>query len=353
MPKSNYPRPLYPNHIVTLSTKLSRAFISGPGVYDDRGRVYLEAGDDTNYSSGELWRFKCYYYSCTDEDLVFPFHWPCYELLALALTGTDDIETAIKQVDNDVLYTIMRSIPLGHGRCLSLDYGVNSKAHEQWWLCILGYEFVVAPFDDPSANSMLLRATISSGSFQLRAVDHDLGPKVNNDPFRKLPYDIVHAILGFVWDNDSILSLCQASWLVHRTLRDSESFWRGRIRTSLACLFELHHLIANDHELLRGKSFKGLLLALDSLTRPKKHIRGPFMGLANRRHVWGVCEQIADLYFGTNAAAESNDRSVRCLIHGPGLPIWTADGIRTTHKALYAQTTTSGPSTSSDQCCWR
>ena len=336
------------------STKLSRAFISGPGVYHDRGGVYLEAGDDTNYSSGKLWGIKCYYYNCVKEDLVFPFHWPCYELLARALTGTNDVETAIKQVDNDVLYTIMRSSPLPErGRGLSLDYDVNSKAQEQWWLCIPGYEFVVAPFGDPSANSMILHATISSSSFQLRAVDHDLRPKVNNDPFRKLPYDIVHAILGFVWDNDSILSLCQASWLVCCTLRDDESFWRGRIRRSLACLFELDHLIANDHELLRGKSFKGLLLALDSLTRPKRHIRGPFMGLANRRRVWGVCEQIADLYFGTNAAAESNDLSVRCSIHGPGFPIWTAGGIRTTQRALYAQTTISGPSISSDQCSWR
>ncbi|KAK5659552.1 hypothetical protein OQA88_754 [Cercophora sp. LCS_1] len=302
------------------TTGAKKAFISGPGVYNDRGRVHLEVGDDTNYPSGELWRLRCYYYDCADEDLVFPFHWPCYELLARALTGTDDTEAAIRQVDNDVLYTVMQCNPLKRGRGLSLDYGINSKAHEQWWLCIPGCEFVVAPFGDHSANSMLLRATISSNSFQLQAVDHDLGPKVKNDPFRQLPYDIVHAIVGFVWDNASIMNLCQASWSVHCTLRASEPFWRGRIKTSLACLFELHHLIANDHELLRGKSFKGLLLALDSLTRPKRHIRGPFMGLANRRHAWGACEQIANLYFGTNAAADSNNRSARCSIHGPGFP---------------------------------
>jgi len=193
-------------------------------------------------------------HDCTIEDLVFPFHWPCYKLLARALTEADDVETAISQVDKDVLYFIMQSNPLERGRGLSLDYGVNSKAQEQWWRCIPRYEFFVAPFDYPLASSMLLRATISSNSFQLPAVDRDFGPKVRDGPFRKLPYDIVHTILSFVWDDDSILSLCRASWLMHCALRDNEPFWRCRIRTSLPCFFELHHLLANDHELLRGKS---------------------------------------------------------------------------------------------------
>lgn len=48
------------------------------------------------------------------------------------------------------------------------------------------------------------------------------------------------------------------------------------------------------------KKLKGLLLAVDSLTRPKKHMRGSFMGLANRRRIWSLCKQIADLYLGTS-----------------------------------------------------
>jgi len=314
-------------------------------VYGGGRGVRLKDGDGTNDPSWRPPGFTCYSYRNSDENLAFPFHWPCYELLARALTrGIDDVETAMKQVDNDVLYTIMRSNPLEYHSCLSLDYGVNSEAQDDWWLCIPGYEFVVAPFDDHPANSTLLHATISSSSFQLPAVDHDLGPKVKNDPFRKLPYEIVHAILGFVRDNDSVLSLCRASWSVHVTVRDDESFWRSRIRTSLACLFELHRLVANDydHKLLRGKSFKGLLLALDSLTRPKRHVRGPFMGLTNRRHVWGVCEQIADMYFDfrPNAAAQSDDRSfARRPIYGPGFRIWRADG--TASKARDGDETTS------------
>lgn len=161
-------------------------------MYTDRGRVHVEAGDEQNYPSERAWRFSCYSFDSRDMDLVFPFHWPCYELLARALAGTDDVEAAIKQVDNDLLYVTMQRILRIYPKCLNLNYGVNSKAQEQWWRCILGYEFVVAPFDNTTtANSILLRATISSNSFQLPAVERNLGPKVEKDPFQKLPYEIV------------------------------------------------------------------------------------------------------------------------------------------------------------------
>jgi len=289
---------------LTLGIQIIRAFISGPGVYSDRSRVTVEPGDDPNYPGEEkMWAFSCYSssYKDADEDQVFPFHWPCYELLARALAGTDDVKTATKQVDNDVLNAVMRSIVSTYPRHLDLDYGASAKAHSQWWRCILGYEFVVAPFDDRTQVNavLLLRSIISSNSFQLPAVNCDLGPKVRNDPFQKLPREILHMIISFVRDNDSVLRLCRASWLVHCALRVDEPFWRGRIRTTLPCFFELHRLIADDRELLRGKSLKGLLLAVDSLTWPRKHMRGPFMGLANRRRIWSVCEQIAHLYLST------------------------------------------------------
>ncbi|KAK0708498.1 hypothetical protein B0H67DRAFT_648554 [Lasiosphaeris hirsuta] len=275
-----------------------KAFVSGPGRYYDRSIVDVEVGDDPSYPYTEAYRFRCYSPD-DDDDPVFPFHRPCYELLAQALTRTDGVETAVKQVGKDALYAAMQSIPHPIRRCLSLDYGFNAKAQEQWWRCMLGYEFVVAPLDCTPASSALLRATIASHSFQPAAVARDLAPKVRNDLFQKLPFEIFHMVLSLVGDNDAVLSLCRASWPVNAALRDNEPFWRSRIRTSLRCLFELHPLIADDH-LPPGKSLKGLLLALDALTRPRKHMRGPFMGLANRRHVWSVCEQLVDVYLAAS-----------------------------------------------------
>lgn len=42
--------------------------------------------------------------------------------------------------------------------------------------------------------------------------------------------------------------------------------------------------------------YKGLFLWLEKYTKPRKGLEGPFMGIANRRRIWGVCEQYAALY---------------------------------------------------------
>src|SRR4051812_46231520 len=95
------------------------------------GRVQVEAGDDPNFSRGVPFQQESNYsFNLEKGDYpVFPFHWPCYTLLAQALPGTGDVETAIKQVDKDVLYALMRSESRHEDQgCLRLDYGVNAKA---------------------------------------------------------------------------------------------------------------------------------------------------------------------------------------------------------------------------------
>lgn len=42
--------------------------------------------------------------------------------------------------------------------------------------------------------------------------------------------------------------------------------------------------------------YKGLFLFLDAATQPRKGITGPWMALANRRRIWGVCGQLVDAY---------------------------------------------------------
>lgn len=67
------------------------------------------------------------------------------------------------------------------------------------------------------------------------------------------------------------------------------------IRTHLApWLWEIIDLVDGDE--LPGFDYKGLFLWLDKVTQPKFGMGGPFMGVANRRRIWGVCGQLVDAY---------------------------------------------------------
>ncbi|KAK0647023.1 hypothetical protein B0T16DRAFT_171869 [Cercophora newfieldiana] len=233
---------------------------------------------------------------------LFPFHWPCYKLLARALTETNSnvpVATTTNQIDKHVLFIVMERKINTASKCLNLDYGLAATSQDYCWRSIPGYELLVAPFDETPSTSTLLRTTctISPDALHFPAVKGDLTAKVKSDPFQKLPNEIIGIILGFPIDIVSVLNLCRASWSVRCVLQDNDLFWKGRIRIDLPCFFELHQLMAEDPELLRGKNVKGLLLALHEMTRPMKGMTGPFMGLANRRRVWSVCEQIAALYW--------------------------------------------------------
>lgn len=41
---------------------------------------------------------------------------------------------------------------------------------------------------------------------------------------------------------------------------------------------------------------KGLFVWLDAMTTPRVRVRDPWLGVANRRRIWGVCGQLADEY---------------------------------------------------------
>lgn len=50
-------------------------------------------------------------------------------------------------------------------------------------------------------------------------------------------------------------------------------------------------MLASDQ--LNGLDLRKVYLYLQRATEAKLGMRGPFLGVANRRRIWGVCEQIA------------------------------------------------------------
>lgn len=153
---------------------------------------------------------------------------------------------------------------------------------------------VVNPIPAPTFAAFL-HDTISSTDFTLPPPTAINSP-IRHDPFATLPYDVAHALL-LLLPAHTVLSLCTASYPLHSFFGPSNRlFWRAALSACTPWFWELHNLIRGGTLDLQTTEYKGLFLWVDNHTRPRKGLRGPFMGVANRRRIWGVCEQLAAEY---------------------------------------------------------
>lgn len=274
------------------ASSIRKTFIAGPGHYWDYGSVEIDAGqpDPNQPDDGN---FTCYYSIESGELPVFPFHWCCYELLLRTLTGTTDAD----KLDRDLLYNIMHELAPDYAKALELDYGDPCPDQDQFWCSNAGEEvLVVQPSLNPEITS-LLRSAIAEDTFKKTDsadMSLNLESRISSDPFSKLPYDILYKVCASL-PFGSISDLSIASWLVNVTLRSTDGLWKHLLRNSMPWFFELHDLL-DDEKLMENRDFRKLFLWIEKMTRPRLWMDGPFMGVANRRRIWGVCEQLAERY---------------------------------------------------------
>ncbi|OCK76198.1 hypothetical protein K432DRAFT_336121 [Lepidopterella palustris CBS 459.81] len=264
-----------------------RAFISGPGTYNNYGTITVTKGGDLNQP--EESSLICYYTQSSNETPVFPLHWSCFEILARALTGSQDVS----KIDKDALYSIMAELTSEFGSHLNLRYG-NIHRIYQFWECVPGEEFSVTnPLHIPGFCEFL-STSIASINFDIPSASLDSEKDVVHDPFNKLPYDLLYTLFPYL-GGDSTLALIKASWHVHCSTRDN-AFWKQLIRWEILPWFwELREILAEERS--SDFDYKGLYLWLDKMTTPEFGMEGPFMGIANRRRIWDVCQQLANIYF--------------------------------------------------------
>ncbi|RYP73013.1 hypothetical protein DL771_003881 [Monosporascus sp. 5C6A] len=264
------------------------AFISGPCSYSGYGSVDLkdEAGNDPNFDSDN----QCYF-AFDGTTLVYPFHKPCLEMLAWVLTGTPQLEL----LDKDRLYKTLHNLPMESYRPdLDYNFGGPNPYRMSNWFPDQGMEFLVAnPLPASRTVQDLLRGTVGSADFVLGGLD--LSTRVRFDPFRGLPYDLMHEIFGLLSAED-LVRLATASWPIHFVLRSNSGFWTLYAKQTLPWFPEFRELLG-DSTLLDGKSLTKLFCWADKATIRKEGMTGPLMSIANRRRIWGICEQISPAYF--------------------------------------------------------
>lgn len=213
-------------------------------------------------------------------------------LLVRVLTGTSDLS----RVNKDIVYSTFQE--LYWDRRLKVDYGepeASKDPEDQFWYCVEGEEVLVS---NPSPTSYLedfTKATIASYDFKLPSHFHDITTKVTSDPFEKLHYDLIYRIC-ITMPSRSVFDLSMASKQVFTLLNMNTDFWKKYIKYKMPWFFELQNLL-DDTEITEEKDLMGLFRWANRVTEPKEFMEAAFMPIANRRRIWGVCEQIADTYF--------------------------------------------------------
>ncbi|KAF2623114.1 hypothetical protein BU25DRAFT_462263 [Macroventuria anomochaeta] len=265
---------------------VTKAFISGLGRYVDYGSFEIvKAGNDPNDIGAD--EYDCYTAGGGDvDDPTFPFHEACYRVLAKYLECSDS-----KEIDKDVLYGVVRQCGEDWGGNLNLDYG--GVQAEQFWDCQPGEEYLVCSPDQDSELQRILPSLLPDELLSTSA-SPDLSHKVQHDPLGVLHFDILCGICQCLPIEDT-LKLMQASYHVSSLTRN-RTFWRQMTRLHLApWLWETKNIACN-RDPYPDFDHKGLFLWLDKVTRPTFGMEGPFMGIANRRRIWNVCEQLAPVY---------------------------------------------------------
>ncbi|KAA8651250.1 F-box protein [Aspergillus tanneri] len=115
------------------------------------------------------------------------------------------------------------------------------------------------------------------------------------NPFGRLPLEIVERICLYL-PGESLKALIQASLSI-RLLTQDNFFWKRFMQWDMPWFWELHA----SQALKKGPedlNYKRLYLLLDSMTAPRYGMDDlSVIGVANRRRIWGVCEQLAPHYF--------------------------------------------------------
>ncbi|KAF7326367.1 putative f-box domain protein [Mycena venus] len=283
------------------STAIDKMYLTGRSTYQDFGHFNVDPSEDPNFPEDDS-HSQCFVICDATQTSCYPIHQPCLQLLAKVLCSDENIEN----LDKDILYHAMSSLHGDLASGLDLDYGQPESEFEQTWGPRSGAEvLVVNPMATPSFTQFL-RNAVSTTEFTLPP-SYIITSRVQHDPFATIPYDVAHALL-LLLPLDTVIALCAASYPIHAFFGPSNrSFWRAALFTCMPWFWELHELVRDGTLNPKTTDYKGLFLWADKHTIPREGLRGPFMGVANRRRIWGVCLQLAEEY-NPRAAVKTRER---------------------------------------------
>ncbi|KAJ4254404.1 hypothetical protein NW762_010001 [Fusarium torreyae] len=303
---------------------LGRAFLTGPAKADYT--IYFRAPEGEAFPpNGET--LIATYTEDLGEVMAFPFHYDCFDQFRIVLSP--------KVVDLDVLYETFKSVSKGnYMTSLKLDYGAAKECMGQFWAEQLGIEDLVT---SPSSSSDLIEHYHSL----IKNTPHTEEPSsrietgVNDasDPFYKFSPEIILHIADFL-DTPSVFRWRKSSRPVAR-LALEKGFWKSRIYRDMPWLYDFP---VDDDTSSSDTNWRSVYEKLDLVSsrsqkiarqareiarekeneRPKRGRQRQYncglvvrdwsdmnLALTNRRRIWGILEQVLDLYFPHEAKSHA------------------------------------------------
>ncbi|GAQ05353.1 hypothetical protein ALT_2674 [Aspergillus lentulus] len=275
-----------------------KAFVSGPGYYADVGEIAIKSGTDA--VPGQDRNVYTCYGSGTDDTPgpVIPFHGCCFEILTRVLTGSTDSSA----IDMKVLYNVMTELSNESSSALRLNYGDDiRRAQGRYWECIPGAEASSNDQATSGLDDFLKKDMTTDSKFKQSFAQFDLKGRSPTSPFGKLPLELVYQICSYL-PGDSLKALTQASLSIQIVTQDNW-FWKRFIQWDMPWFWEFY-TSQNPKDLPADVNYKRLYMWLDKMTAARYGMDDlALIGVANRRRIWGVCEELASQYHKAVAVA--------------------------------------------------
>ncbi|CAG8961208.1 hypothetical protein HYFRA_00013264 [Hymenoscyphus fraxineus] len=277
-------------HVISIGLTITEGYLSGTGFIKPNGNACFHR-NLKDPPTAPMLEAPCYFdpRAIRNSLPVFPVHMCCLEIFMLVI----DELAGLNSLNRLSLYGAMKHLvePVERVR-LTINYGNPPPSNSNKWQSKSGEEYFVAfPFSI-SPNKDLFCALLGP-QFAFPAIPHDFRPHIRSDPFGTISLELACKI-GYYLPTKSIFNLLKASGAAHMLLSKDYVFWGNIIQREMPWFYELHGFIQEG--LTKGRDVKGMLRWADRATTPKLGLEHWMLGLANRRRIWGACEDLATHY---------------------------------------------------------
>lgn len=242
----------------------------------------------------------------------------------LLLDGSWEQVIPCQSLDKDLLYRVLWDLIGKTGQRLQISYGDPEPPLHKLWKAEPGKELLVA---DPNQKNDLVRDMIHDAWLR---IDHNSNQSRNHtwntitmqdDLFAQLPFEILLMIISAL-DASSLMNLLHASPYSHRAFDGNGVFWLRQFQDHMPWFFEMHDFLSNSINLASGgtrdlvsspdtnpfhhKSLRHFFAWANNITTPRVGMKGPFMGVGNRRRIWGVCARLVDSHLAKSLPRAMN-----------------------------------------------
>ncbi|KAI6350776.1 hypothetical protein MCOR25_010403 [Pyricularia grisea] len=250
--------------------------------------------DNNNITESEVaWLPECFalrtrFNDSIVPDLHIPIHWPCYEVVAGALTGRIGNTSPVQK---DTLVEVWTNMTEGFQWPLDHKPDDRSEHAETPGFCTsLTCESKDVRAADPRPSEKVtlnLRRALEQISHKLvvqtPTFTSPASPK-DQDRFAMLNYDITWMLSKYLTSKD-LLALCSASPSVYRETTTFPGFWASRIHHEFPWFVEAHEIL-RDRSIQPPYHPKRLYTAILHETKVRCGVTGAWMPIVNRRYIW-------------------------------------------------------------------